>query len=89
MAKEITVFNGGGQRSHEVAGELAERIKELVYQYADRMPVATAVGVLEILKLKCFKTSRRLNGDTLTRNPLSRRVRVCGDLGTPWLMQQG
>lgn len=50
--REIAVFDGGGQRSHEVAGELAERIKELVYEYADRMPVATAVGAMEIAKIE-------------------------------------
>ena len=50
--RQITVFDGGGQRSHEVAGELAERIKELVYEYADKMPVATAIGALEIAKIE-------------------------------------
>lgn len=49
--RDITVF-GDGKRSHEAAGELAERIKALVYEYADRMPVATAVGAMEIAKIE-------------------------------------
>lgn len=47
---DIVQFKGGGQPAHEAAGELAERIKDLVYEYADRMPVATAVGAIEIAK---------------------------------------
>ena len=37
---------------HDATGELADRIKELVYEYADRMPVAAAIGALEIAKLE-------------------------------------
>ena len=42
----------GGKPSHEAAGELAERVKALVYEYADRMALATAIGALEIAKLE-------------------------------------
>jgi len=51
MAREITVFEGGG-RAHDTAGELAAQIKTLVYQQADKMPLATAIGVLEIVKIE-------------------------------------
>ena len=39
----------GGKPSHEAAGELAERVKALVYEYADRMALATAIGVLHLV----------------------------------------
>lgn len=50
--KQITVFEGGGQKAHEAAGELADRVKALVYEYADKMPVATAIGVIEVVKIE-------------------------------------
>jgi hypothetical protein len=52
------VFIGGGTPAHEVAGELAERIKALVYEYGGRMPLATAVGVLEIAKMEILQEDR-------------------------------
>lgn len=48
----VTVFRGGGTSTHALAGELAERMKALIYEYSDRMPLATAVGVLDIVKLE-------------------------------------
>lgn len=34
----------------DLAGELAERIKALCYEYSERILLATAIGVLEIVK---------------------------------------
>lgn len=34
----------------QIAGELAEAIKELIYAQADRIPLALAVGVLRIVE---------------------------------------
>lgn len=51
MAK-LTVFRGGSSPTHALAGELAERMKDIIYEYSGRIPVATAVGVLEIVKLE-------------------------------------
>lgn len=48
----VTVFRGGGTPAHAIAGELAERVKALVYEYSDRIALATAVGVLDIVKLE-------------------------------------
>ena len=45
----LRVFKGGAP-THETAGEMAERITDLVYEYADRIPLAAAVGVLEVVK---------------------------------------
>lgn len=39
-----------GMRPEDRSGEMAARIKALVYEYSEKMPVATAVGVLEIVK---------------------------------------
>lgn len=52
---DVVQFIGGGQPAHEAAGELAERIKELVFEYADRMPVATAIGALEVAKIEILQ----------------------------------
>lgn len=45
---DIRVLKGDGKRAEDVTGELAERIKALVYEYSLRMPLAAAVGVLYI-----------------------------------------
>ena len=46
---EVTVFQGG-QRPTEAADEMCEAVKAAVYQFADRVPLALAIGVLEIAK---------------------------------------
>lgn len=48
---DIVVF-AGGRRAHDVAGELADKIKALVYEYAKNIPVATAIGAIEIAKVE-------------------------------------
>ena len=50
--KNLRKIEGGRQPAHDAAGELAERIKALVYEYAGRMPTATAIGALEIAKME-------------------------------------
>lgn len=39
-----------GQRPEDVSAELAERLKSLVYEYAGRMTVASAIGTLRIVE---------------------------------------
>jgi hypothetical protein len=34
----------------QVAGELAEAIKQLIYEHSDRIPIALAIGVLRIVE---------------------------------------
>ena len=46
---------GAGQPLTEVASDMAERITALVYEYADRVPLVLAVGVLEIVKAKIME----------------------------------
>jgi hypothetical protein len=46
---DIRVIKGDGKRAEDVTGELAERIKALIYEYSGRMPLAAAVGVLHLV----------------------------------------
>ena len=57
-AGELKVFTGGGQSVQAAVGELAERIKSLVYEYSGRLPVGAAIGALEIAKLEIFNEQR-------------------------------
>lgn len=57
-AVELKVFTGGGQSIQAASGELAERIKALVYEYAGRLPASAAIGALEIAKLEIFNEQR-------------------------------
>lgn len=41
----------GMRKSHgEIVYEMAYRINEIVYEYVGEVPLATAVGILEIVK---------------------------------------
>jgi hypothetical protein len=44
-------FMAVASKSHcQIAGELAQQIKGLLYTYSDRIPLALAVGVLQIVE---------------------------------------
>lgn len=43
----------------QIAGELAEEIKALIYVHADRIPLALAVGVLRIVEQELIEESRK------------------------------
>lgn len=61
MSENITklkVFVGGGESVQAASGELCERIKALVYEYAGRLPVASVLGVREIVKQEIIETER-------------------------------
>lgn len=47
--REITVFRRG-KRPTEHAEAMAEDIKAAVYAYSDKVPLALAIGVLDIVK---------------------------------------
>ena len=55
---DIRVVSFGGIPAHAAAGEMAERIKELVYEYSERVPLATAIGVLEIVKAEILEEAQ-------------------------------
>jgi hypothetical protein len=46
---DIRVLKGDGKRAEDVTGEMADRIKDLIYEYKGRMPLAAAIGVLHIV----------------------------------------
>jgi len=46
----LRIIPGAGQRAEDLTGELAERIRDLIYEYRGRMTVAAAVGVLTIVQ---------------------------------------
>lgn len=46
---DIRVLKGDGKRAEDVTGEMADRIKDLIYEYKGRMPLAAAVGVLHLV----------------------------------------
>lgn len=54
----LKLLDGDGKRAHELAGELAARIKDIVYEYSDKMPVATALGALEIAKIEILEDQK-------------------------------
>ena len=48
------------QRHH--LGDMAEQIKEVIYSYADRVSVAEAIGILEIVKAEVLAEQEASNG---------------------------
>lgn len=42
----------------ELAAEMCDRIKTVVYEYADRVPLALAVGVVEIVKMELMEDAK-------------------------------
>jgi len=48
--KAFDVSHLASKRSCQKAAEMCERIKEVIHDYDEEMPVALAMGVLEIVK---------------------------------------
>ena len=46
---DIRVLKGDGKRAEDVTGELADRIKALIYEYDGRITLAAAIGVLHLV----------------------------------------
>lgn len=44
-----------GNSHEELAEELCNRLKLVVYEYSDRIPLALAVGVIEIVKVEILQ----------------------------------
>jgi hypothetical protein len=53
------VIPGAGQRAEDVTGELADRIRDLLYEYRGRMTVAAAVGVLTIVQHELIEDGKQ------------------------------
>ena len=54
---DIRVLKGDGKRAEDVTGELADRIKALIYEYSGRIPLAAAIGVLHLVAYEITKDS--------------------------------
>ena len=54
---DIRVLTGDGKRAEDVTGELADRIKALIYEYSGRIPLAAAIGVLHLVAYEITKDS--------------------------------
>lgn len=54
----LTVFSGGGKRIQDDCGELGEQIKAAIYAYSGRIPLAAAIGVLEIVKTEIIDAAK-------------------------------
>lgn len=46
---KLHILTGDGKRAEDVVVEMAARIKDVIYDYAGKATVATAVGVLHIV----------------------------------------
>jgi hypothetical protein len=46
----LKVIPGAGQRAEDLTGEMAQRIKEVIYEYGGRLPLAAAIGVLTMVQ---------------------------------------
>ncbi len=54
----IKALKTSGGPGHETAGEMADKIMAVVYEYSDRIPLALAIGVLEIVKTEVMDGQR-------------------------------
>ena len=45
----VRTIEGDGKRQYDLAGEMAERIKDVIRSYNGVLPLALAVGVLHIV----------------------------------------
>jgi hypothetical protein len=54
---DIRILKGDGKRAEDVTGELADRIKALVYEYGGRMTLAAAIGVLHLVAYEITRDS--------------------------------
>lgn len=48
----------GGKSHFDLAEEMCNKIKEVVYTYSDRVPLALAVGVIEIAKMEIMEEAK-------------------------------
>lgn len=55
----LKVIPGAGQRAEDVTGEMAERIRELIYEYSGRVTLAAAVGVLTIVQHELIEDGKQ------------------------------
>lgn len=52
---KFEVIKNTNKTQRELAGEMCDRIKEVVYEYSQLVPAALAIGVLEIAKMEILE----------------------------------
>lgn len=56
------VFMCKASKSHSViAGEMADDIKKVIYEYSDKIPLALAIGVLRIVEREIIDNAAQSN----------------------------
>lgn len=50
--KPVKLFSTTGKPSHEMSMDLAQKIKDAIYEYDGLMTLPAAIGVLEIVKFE-------------------------------------
>lgn len=55
---KFEVIKNTGKTQRELASEMCDRIKAIVYEYSDQVPVALAIGVLEIAKFEIVEEQK-------------------------------
>jgi hypothetical protein len=49
---KFEVIKNTNKTQRELAGEMCDRIKAIVYEYSELVPASLAIGVLEIAKVE-------------------------------------
>lgn len=53
MTEKTTLFmSWANQTNCEIAGEMAEKIKEIIYEYSEQIPLVMALGVLRVVEIE-------------------------------------
>ena len=56
--KPPVIFITASSKPHyQIAGEMAEDVKRIIYEYADKIPLALAIGVLRIVEKELMDES--------------------------------
>lgn len=59
MTTPLKLFTATTSKSQfDLAAELCEKIKVAVYEYSDRIPLALAIGVIEIAKMEVMEEAK-------------------------------
>ncbi len=56
--KTFKVVTGGGQSPTDITVEMYDRIVDVIYDYAGTVPLASAIGVLELVKSELIRDQR-------------------------------
>jgi len=54
----IVIMQTNGQPMHDTAGEMAEKIKAVIYEFSDRVPLALALGVLRVVEHELIEDAK-------------------------------